>query len=74
MKTTHTTNNNAARDEGQLKKGDRVKIMNTTMSGETVVEGVAIITSKTTVEGYYNVRFGNEAQVFARFCDPANKL
>ncbi len=42
-----------------FKRGDRVFIINSTMSGKPIYEGVAKVVRKGSVEGQYVVRFAN---------------
>lgn len=59
-----------------LKKGDRVKVMNTTYGGKRFVEGIATIVEPTVGMDRYMVHFdGDEpGETYARFCEEKNKV
>lgn len=57
----------------EFKKGDRVKIYNQTLSGEDVLEGIAVVENKVGGENY-NVRFESDGFRCERNLDEAEKV
>lgn len=48
-------------------KGDRVAIVNRTMSGKFIVEGYASVTSRADATEHYKVRFTGDRASYLRF-------
>jgi len=59
-----------------LKKGDRVRVMNSTLSGEKVIEGEATIVAVYSAQGRYKVHFDGDpkSDTFERFLTPQDKI
>lgn len=56
-----------------FKKGDRVKIYNQTLSGEDVLEGIAVVGNRV-IGGNYNVRFEDDGFQCERNLNEAEKV
>lgn len=64
MNTQHTP--------GPYKAGTKVWIINGTLSGKAIVEGMATtVCPSQDVDGYYVVRFAGDRTKYERFVDPA---
>ncbi len=63
-------------DNQTLKKGDRVIVRNTTIGGESVIEGNATIVALYPSQSRYRVRFDGDApdETYIRQINPADKL
>ncbi len=68
--TTDTTTRQA------LRKGDRVTVYNSTLSGKPVVEGKATIMAVYPQQSRAKVHFDGDPkdETYLRFVDPANKI
>ena len=61
--------------EGEIAIGDRVEILNTTLSGRQIPEGIATILETSPTEGYYAVEFDEEPGVtYWRFAQKENLI
>jgi len=57
------------------KAGDRVKILNSNMRGETIVEGLATVRSLTEIDHTYMVEFDSEpGETYERLAGPGQQI
>ncbi len=68
--------NKPSKSKAVLKKGDRVKVFNQTLSGQPVIEGEATILAVYPSQSRAKVHFDGDPkdETYDRFVDPSNKL
>lgn len=73
MKNTQLPKAGERTQDHPLIPGDLVKVYNTTLGGELILEGEARVISQLDTDHYYAVKFKNGEKA-DRFCQPENKI